>query len=328
MKELRPIPIQRRRPHLGPNPDYSKAFYPDPPSHDFLVWLVIAELMRRYHGAPAPLKVRFGLFDQRLGIFDFGVHGVLSGMVTGCGVSREYHETMLANVLRPAIEMIGAVEEVPPLNNPWPTAYLRDWCEYDYHIGHLVDTGRQGHAIPKFTAPEWAQDEVREFLRGLGLKPIVITLRETVAQPERNSQIGEWLRFAASIARDHPILFLRDTAKADERFPVFPTWPRASTNAYVRTALYSQALVNMMVSNGPIGWCEFSDAPFLCCKQLIPALPKWEHGQARGWRQQAHMEIGDQYPWSSPRQRLTWTDDSFAELEKAFDDFMQLENNP
>lgn len=322
---MRPIPIQRRRPHLGPNANYSKAFYADPPSHDFLVWLVIAELMRRHHDVPGPLKVRFGFFDDRLGVFDFGPHGVMSGMASICNVSREYHEIMLANVLRPAIEMIGAVEEIPPLKNPWPKEYLRNWCEYDYHIGHLVDASRQGHVVPKFSAPEWAHEEVREFLRELGPKPVVITLRETVAQPERNSRLEEWLRFAVSIARNHPVLFLRDTAKAAERLSIFPTWPRAATNAYVRTALYSQALVNMMVSNGPIGWCEFSDAPFLCFKQLIPALPQWDHGQARGWRHQAHMEIGDQYPWSSPRQQLTWTDDSFDELKKAFDEFLQLE---
>jgi hypothetical protein len=45
------IPI-RRRSALSAECDYSRAFYLDPPSHDFLVWLVIAELMRRHHKAP------------------------------------------------------------------------------------------------------------------------------------------------------------------------------------------------------------------------------------------------------------------------------------
>ncbi len=157
------FPIQRRIPHLGPNPDYSKAFYPDPPSHDFCTWLIIAELMRRKHNAPAPLKVRFGLVEGQLGVMDFGPCGILSGDAWPCGVSRTYHQTMLAHVLRPAIEMIGAVEE-PAFENPWPHAELADYCEYDYHLRNVVDAGRMGCAIPQWQVPQWAHEEVGNFL--------------------------------------------------------------------------------------------------------------------------------------------------------------------
>ncbi len=319
------IPIQRRVPLLGLDPDYSKAFYPDPPSHDFLVWLVIAELMRRHYKAPAPLKVRFGLIKGRLGVYDYGPKGILDGKAWPCDVDRAYYQTMLINVLRPAINMIGAVEEHPAFDSPWKLSQLERYCEWDYHIGPLVDAAKLGYRLPQFSAPVWAHEEVREFLRSLGPKPVVITLRETRAQPERNSRIEDWLRFAASIARDHPILFLRDTARAEDQLSVFPTWPRASRNAYVRCALYSQAFVSMMVSNGPIGWCQFTDASFLSFKQLVTALPDWAHGQPLGWRDQAHLEVGDQYPWSSPRQRLTWMDDTFDELTKAFEAFLEVD---
>ncbi len=323
---MKDMPIKRRKPLLGPNPDWAKAFYCDPPSHDFLVFLVIAELMRRHHGAPPPLKVRFGLNEDQLGLFEYGAKGVLARWVSSCGVSREYYETMLEGVLRPAIEMIGAVEE-PPVNvhMPFLTREIGDYCEYDYHIGDLVDAARRGYAIPQFTTPKWAHDEVRQFLHGS--KPVVITLRETVAQPERNSQVGEWLKFAESIHDRYHVIFVRDTARASEGlsgvhpFAPFEICPRASTNVYFRAALYQQAYCNLMVSNGPIGWCQFSDAPFLCFKQLVPALPEWTHGHAHGWRKQAHMEVGDQYPWSSPLQRLTWTDDSFENIALAFDRF-------
>ena len=59
---MQDIAIKRRLPALGPNPDYSRAFYPDPPSHDFCVWLIIAELMRRHHGCKEPLRVKLGSF--------------------------------------------------------------------------------------------------------------------------------------------------------------------------------------------------------------------------------------------------------------------------
>lgn len=56
--------------------DYSSALYCDPPSHDFCVWLIIAELMRRYHDTPGPLKVRFALRNGMLGYLDFGPYSL------------------------------------------------------------------------------------------------------------------------------------------------------------------------------------------------------------------------------------------------------------
>ncbi len=311
-----PMAIKRREPHLGPNPDWAKAFYADPPSHDFCVWLIIAELMRRYHGAPGPLKVRFGLYQNQLGILDFGPNGIRQAEGYECKLSRDYYETMLANVLRPAMDMIGAVEE-PPMHAPFTLSELEDYCEYDYHGGHLIDAARQGHEIPKWQPPQWAHDEVEAYLAGV--RPVIITLREAPAQPERNSQLDEWLKFAQSIKDEHPVLILRDTAKAHESLYPFWTWPRASENAYIRAALYQCALVNMLVGNGPIVWCVHSDAPYLIFKQLVPSLPDWEHGQPIGWKHQEHMDVGDQLPWALPQQQLTWLDDTYGNISLAFD---------
>lgn len=316
------IPIKRRTPLLGENPDYSRGFWPDPPSHDFCVWLIIAELMRRHHKAPGPLKVRFGFIKDQLGSIDFGPFGVKDGRAYPCGVSKEYHDTMLANVLRPAMEMIGAVEE-PTLHAPFKLAEIADHVEYDYHLSNLVDASRAGFDIPKWTVPQWAMSEAKSYLGGK--RPIVITLREAPSQPERNSNMAEWLKFAGwAKARSYPVLFVRDTAKACE--PLlgnFPVWHKPATNVFVRAALYQHALVNMFVGNGPTIWCMFSDAPYLIFKQLVPALPGWAHGQPHGWKEQDHMEPGQQYPWALPTQRLTWTDDTFENIKSAFEAFME-----
>ena len=97
----------------------------------------------------------------------------------------------------------------------------------------------------------------------------------------------------------------------------------ASLNAYIRAALYERALVNMMVQTGPFTWCQFGAAPYLAFKQLVPALPDWAHGQPCGWREQDHMEVGDQYPWASPLQRLAWADDTFENIRGAFAGFLR-----
>lgn len=318
---LTEMPIKRKLPPLGEPPDYSCAFYADPPSHDFCVWLIIAELMRRYHNAPAPLKVKLGLINDQLGMLDFAKYSVNSGESTVCEPNKQYSDTMIDNVLRPAMEMIGAIEEPPEYAEfnhdklPFDNRGLSKWVEYDFHIGHLVDAGKEGYEIPKWKPPQWAHDEVAQFLNGE--KPVIITLRETTKQPERNSRFDEWMKFAASIKNNHPVLILHDTYKADEPCD-YKTWPRASTNAFVRAALYQQALVNMMVCNGPNTWVIFSGAPYLIFKELIPELPGWAHGNATGWEAFDHMKVGDQYAWANSKQRLTWTDDTFENISNAF----------
>jgi hypothetical protein len=308
--------IERRLPALGAVPDYSCVLYPDPPSHDFCVWLIIAELSRRFQRAPTPLKVKFGLIDGQLGTVDFGPYSLRSGKAYPCDVSPEYWRLMLANVMRPAIDMIGAAEEVPAHA---PFDGLAEWVEYDYHLWQLVDAAREGHAVPRWGPPQWAHDAVARMLGRI--RPVVITLRETDVQPERNSNIGAWLRFAQDIQRTHPVLVVRDTCKASEGFFGLPTCSLASLDAYARAALYQYALVNMMVHTGPNVWAIFSDAPYLLFKQLVPALPNWAHGQPQGWREQDHMVVGEQYPWASAVQRLTWSDDTYANLHAAFEQF-------
>ena len=311
------MPIKRREPLLGDTPDYARAIYPDPPSHDFCVWLIIAELMRRHHNAPGPLKVRFALIDGRLGAMDFSHFGIDAGYAYPASCSRAYYQTMLANVIRPAMAMLDAVEETPPLDlaTRFPKLDLEHYVEYDYHLSNLVDASRAGFEIPQWRVPQWAFAEVDWYLNGS--RPVVITLRETWAQPERNSQISAWLRFAYSIKDTFPVLFVRDTAQAHAPLP-FPTWPRAATNVFVRAALYQRAFINLMVCNGANIWCMFSDAPYILFKQLVPALPDWEHGQPFGWKEQDHLEVGDQLPWALPTQRFAWEDDTFDNISRHF----------
>jgi hypothetical protein len=317
-----PIAIERLLPSHCKDPDWSRVLYPNPPSHDSITWLVIAEMMRRYHDAPPPLTVRFLLCDNRLGAVDFSHYSVAAGKAYQCGVDRAYSDQMIPNVLLPGIQMIGAMRELPDLHLETCTPEdLAGYVEYDYHIGHLVDAARQGHEVPRFSTVPWAEREVDEFLGGQ--RPVVITLRETTLQPERNSRLFQWLRFAASIEKDFPVLFVRDTAQAEQPLGPFTTWPRASHNAYIRAALYRRAFCNLMVCTGPVNWCNFTDAPVLIFKQLVPALPHWQGGQPEGWREQCHLEVGEQLPWALPTQRLTWTDDTFINIRAAFDEFLK-----
>jgi len=88
--------VRRAEPFLGDEPDWSSALFPNPPSHDFITWLLIAELLRREHGSPGPLKVTFLLERGQLGVRDYGTQGIRSGGGSGPEVSREHCNEMLA----------------------------------------------------------------------------------------------------------------------------------------------------------------------------------------------------------------------------------------
>ncbi len=320
-------PIKLKSPPLPGTPNYSTALYYDPPSHDFLIWLVQAEMNRAATNSPGPLRVKLGLLDGRLGVYDWGPKSLLSYKAWECGRNRAYFTQMWQGVMLPAIEMLGATIEDPINLDKHPRQELEEllegWVEYDHHVHPLVDACRQGHKPPCFQPPSWAFSEVDHTFKDERL--IVITLRETDWQPERNSNLDAWREFARDIVikGEFTVVFVRDTAKATHYLKTnsvgWRIYPPASYNANIRAALAQRATLNMGASGGGMTWAVFSTTPYLIFKQLMPSLPNWEHGQAAGWRHQAHMEVEDQWPWASPLQRLTWTDDTYHDIHSAFE---------
>lgn len=337
--------IQPKTPGL-PLPRFTHAVYYDPPSHDFLTWLVIATTALQQRGIPGPLHVRFAMIDGMLGRYDWSHYSLSSGQRYFCERSKEYSDTMITNVLRPAIQMIGAIEDPPydlsgydssiesyaiRLNN------LSGWVEYSYHISTLVDACRDDLTLqlPKFTPPQWAFDQAHNLLNAFDKPVITVTLRESNWQPERNTNTEAWMRFAYENRRTFAFVFIRDTAKAhdpldawvhqfDSRFisqatADIRTFSLASINAFVRCALYQSAFLNCFTCNGPQEWAHLTDAPYLIFKQIIPELPDWPGGNVEGWRNQAHLEVGQQFPWASKRQVMTWTDDTYENITEAFE---------
>jgi hypothetical protein len=61
----------------------------------------------------------------------------------------------------------------------------------------------------------------------------------------------------------------------------------------------------------------------LAFKQLVPELPNWEQGSAAGWLSQEHLCVGEQWPWATSMQRLTWVDDTFDNIKRAFEEFIE-----
>ena len=149
---------------------------------------------------------------------------------------------------------------------------------------------------------------------------MTITLREMDRFVHRNSNIEAWCAFGRWLeARGEQVIFMRDTAKADEPLPGFKTFPAGSKNAFMRAALYEQAKCNMFVSNGPIGWSLFGSRPWLAFHTVADDEPS-ECNTPAWWARFQGIVPPEQYPWSGPQQRLVYADDSFENLCAAWED--------
>lgn len=213
--------------------------------------------------------------------------------------SLEQRKAILENVMKPALKLVGA-EEIDGKGE-----------EISYFQIDAVQAANRGRAIPKWEIPENVLAECKDWLGDR--KPIVITLREAEHYSERNSNLDAWLKFAATV---EDVIFVRDTAKADEPLP-FETCPRASKDFLFRAALMSLARCNFLVSNGPALIVEYLDVPWLMFAPLRPDLdylPMHEDW----WIQNVGVAPGDQFPWAQDNQRIVWEHDTFEAIEAAW----------
>ncbi len=272
---------------------YNVAHYPL--SFDFVPWLIDAEMERRRASAPAPLKVN---------------------LWTGPGIchNAEFRRGWLANVVRPALALIGAVEEEVDAGGR-----SADWFTYR----DVTANAKAGVPIPHFKAPEEAMAKVAGWLEG-GPAPVTITLREAEYWPHRNSNMVAWLAFGAELERrGERVIYVRDTAKAEEPLLNCETCPLASIDLHTRYALYEQAKCNLFVPNGP--WCLalFGTKPWLMFNKItkgdlfLPNTPGW-------WEKFQGIQEGGQFPWQQSDQRIVWASDDYDTIITAWQQLYPL----
>lgn len=259
-------------------------------SYDFLIWLLDAEMARLREGASPPLKVYFW----------FGRDGK-------AGLSLPQQRVMFDNVVKPSLDLIGAIEHPDAVHGrDYPPRHFRD----------IVQAANNGEKIPVFKAPPRAREAMRQWLARDGdqREPIVITLREAEHWPHRNSDLDAWREFARDRqeAGDR-VIFVRDTAKVNEPSP-WNTCPAASANLHMRMALYELAKANLFVANGPCTLAQFSDRPWLCFTPIEPDDSPYKANTAMFWRMYVGIDVGEQFPWSRPNQRIVWQKDTYENI--------------
>lgn len=266
-----------------------------PASWDFVNWLIINETVRRKTANAGPMRVRF-------------IAGTWAGFRTDkVPRPQSAKEAIFQHVMRPMLRLIDAEEDPGPFIGPHrpPIKYL---------LRQLTKASRMGIPIPKWKVPDDIAAEMRDFLKGR--KPVVITLRETDYWPTRNSRVDDWIAFAKTCKED--VIFVRDTAKADEPIQGFETSPRAARELLWRAALTAEAKCNLMVATGPIGLAYYMDPPWLKFGVLTPEIPEYRPGRPEWWTTKQGINVGEQFPWCTPKQRIVWEKDTLPAIEKAW----------
>lgn len=270
-----------------------------PASFDFIKWLVVAEMDRIRRGAEAPLKVAF-------------TDGPEDGFRAGDVQNLAEKQQIMDKVMRPALQLFGAVE----------TDEAKTGRQHHYWYRPITDAARIGEPVPRVKVPVRVACEMVDWLIEKGVKagaPLVITLRETRYSPDRNSDVASWTEFARRRrAEGEQVVFVRDTAKADEPIEDFLICPRAARDLHDRVALYALARCNLLIANGPAELLQFSDWPFIEFKPLpVEPLRPVAIGDT-WWQRFGGITPPESFPWLGPHQLTVWQRDTIDVLEDAW----------
>lgn len=265
-------------------------------SYDFIIWLIDREMTRMAENAAPPLKV----------FFWFGRDGK-------AGLYTDAQKQMFEHVCKPSLELVGAIEHPDAIHGRDSRA----------HMTAITNGAREGKRVPTLKAPVRAREAMDKYLGrgGDDRVPITITLREADHWPHRNSNWDAWSKFARELIQaGERVIFVRDTAKANELPIGFAACPPASTDLHTRVALYERAKANLFVANGPCILAAFMDKPWLTFTPIEPDNSLYKANTAQFWRMYVGVDVGGQYPWSRPDQRIVWNVDSYENIVAAWRD--------
>jgi hypothetical protein len=215
-------------------------------------------------------------------------------------------------VYRPLLGIVGAVEDDKAIGRLGADLFVSK---------AIVDMYNQGVPLPKLAA-------TKEYDLPKGV--VTLTLREAAYHPKRNSDLKVWTKFARYLKHhgEH-VVFVRDTAKADQPISEFETCPLASKDIDARMYLYDHSKMNFFVSNGPCGLGMWSDKPYICFVPPEDETSDYEPNKASFWKKMMGIEHGEQFPWFKPYQRMVWRQPDYQSLKDAYQDTLKaLSHDP
>lgn len=276
-----------------------------PPTYDVVAYLALLELERLRIGAES--------IDLR----------ILPGPNRGFRRDSlwpplDEREAIRERLLVPLCWLLPSVQAVSVLGN----RQADGWGKGGYHISlPAILQALRGGSRPLRARYKYEPAE-RPF--------ITFTLREAVHHPLRNSRTDEWALAAAEVAENTglDIVVIRDTRLA--RTPLLGAPPKcgggrllqagdAPHNLEARAGLYSTALLNVGICNGPMWMAIFMDAPVLMLRPTTNAAAGCYDDR---FYSRYGLPPGAQLPTSPPHQRLVWEDDTRDNIVREIDEML------
>ena len=163
----------------------------------------------------------------------------------------------------------------------------RRGVEISHMLSAAIKTYRHLGRIGKISAPCVAKDYV------------TLTLRKS-RNPERDSNEAESRKFAE---------------RCNRKVIIIPDNEDGSLSLEDRMDLYACAYMNIMVINVPLTLCLHSDAPYICmrtigCENSGSTSPSFSAKNG--------ITPGFQFPWANANQRLSYIDDTAANMEAEY----------
>lgn len=152
-----------------------------------------------------------------------------------------------------------------------------------------------------------------------GRKPVVITFRQYGVDPDRNSNIAEWVAFAKRLDPDKyfPVI-VPDTDASLGGQPEcdgLAVFHFAAWNLGLRMALYESAYINLVVTSGPLELCVLNPAcSYLFFKVEVPSTKLASLETLR----QMGFEKNTTPSFATPFQKWVWEDDQRDIIAREF----------
>lgn len=191
----------------------------------------------------------------------------------------------------------------------WPPDWDRQTLKERRHlIGDIITLSRTGANVPKVQASAHARKKVRDGCARLGRPLVTMTLRNTYIL-ERNANRADWEHLRKHVEnKGFAVAMIEDTDAALSRGHGF-----AELNLDLRAAMYQEAAINLLCSNGPAALCWFGDSPYCMFGAGIPA-DEWKTLFV-----DQGLPLGENWPWAMPQQRLIYRNATFDVMREEFD---------
>ena len=268
-----------------------------PVTFDFGTYLAVLDGHRQLNRPKAgiDLTIRTGTFRQLT--------------ARDLGTNLEEKRWRLKSVIVDLCELLPTIRALaltPDDNGPFD---FPEDSNAPYYARLVVDLHRKGANPLVLKAPAYACQQIR-FPRPY----VTMTLRTSSYFPDRNPDLNTWHRFSLFLrAIGYTVVVIPDQEDFlnTRRYAHFDwtVYEAACLDLRLRMALYENAAMNIGSSNGPVGIMFYSQAPVLQFDQLRGGICTPEF-----WRTSNGFPVGEQFPWSRPNQRMTWTDSSYENM--------------